>query len=104
MSDESEMWDAYRQQKRERKEWHQENTLPKEKALIARLKGVTVLRIENDGSGGEKYVINVSTERGDRLVDWWTSTGKWKVRKGTGEGVGINKMARYFKLSEKGTA
>lgn len=101
MSDESEMWEAYRQQKRERKEWHQKNTVPKEKELIARLKGVTVLKIENDGAGGEKYVLNVNTEWGDRLVEWWTATGKWKVRKGKGEGVGVTKMVRYFRLKEK---
>lgn len=100
MSDESEMWAEFRKQKKERQKARQEEWVPKDKALLARLKGVVVLKIENDGSGGEKYVINVNTERGDRLVDWWTSTGRWKVRKGTGEGVGLYRMARYFRLTE----
>lgn len=102
MSEESDMWREYRERKKEEKTWHQKNTLPKEKELVRKLPGVAVISVIDDGSGGEKYVLDIKTERGARVVDWWTSTGLWKVRKGRGEGVGIYRLARYFQLIPKG--
>lgn len=94
-------WRDYREHKKERRDFHQENTTPKDKELLATLPNTNVLRIEDDGSGGEKYVIEIFTDRGFRTVDWWTSTGLWRVRKGRGEGRGVFRLARYFKLQIK---
>ena len=97
-SDESAMWKQYREKKREQKIWHQQNTVPKDKELLATLPNIVSVKEESDGAAGERFVIMVNTNYGTKTVDWWTATGKWKVRKGKGEGVGIYKMARYFQL------
>lgn len=100
--DGGEFWQAYREAKKQKKLWHQENTVPKERELLAKLPYTKVVRIDDDGSGGEKWVLRIETNRGQRIVDWWLSTGRWKVRQGRGEGVGLYNMGRYFKLIEKG--
>lgn len=93
-----EYWQGYKEHKKERKEWHQQNTTPKDKEFLTTLTQASVAHIADDGSGGEKYVIEILTDRGYRTIDWWTSTGWWKVRGGKGEGNGLYRMARYFKL------
>ena len=101
MSEESEMWNEYRERKREQKEHHQKNTTPKDKDLLASLEVCQIAKIEDEGSVGEKYVIDVTTDMGVRTVDWWVATGLWKVRRGRGEGRGIYSMARYFQIIER---
>lgn len=44
------------------------------------------------------YELIITTDRGERVVDYTCSTGQWKVRNGKGEGFGIPKMARYFHI------
>ncbi len=101
MNEESEMWNQYKERKKEVKTWHQKNTTPKDKELLASLRNTHIEKIEDDGAGGEKYVIEVLTERGARMVDWWTATGLWKIRSGKAEGRGIYSMGRYFQLIPK---
>lgn len=101
MSEESEMWQTWRERKKETKLWHQQNTTPKEKEFLSTLSAVRSVKIENDGAGGEKYVIEVFTAQGYKTVEWWTATGKWAVRKGKGKGKGLYSMARYFHLIER---
>lgn len=91
-------WREHREYKRQQRDFYQENTNPKDKELLATLRNTKLLRIEDDGSGGEKYVIEIFTDRGVRTIDWWTSTGLWRVRKGRGEGRGIYRLSKYFKL------
>jgi hypothetical protein len=105
MSEDADIWKDYREKKREQKKWHQENTTPKDLQLLQSLHDahkLTILKKEGDGAGGDKYVIEVMNERGARVIDWWTATGRWKVRSGKGEGSGLYRFARYFQLIPKG--
>lgn len=97
-----EYWQGYKEHKQERKQLYQQNTIPQDKELLNSLaaKGVT-WKLSVDGSGGDRYVITVPTDRGERVVEWWCSTGLWKVQKGKGEGYGIYRMARYFQLIDR---
>lgn len=48
--------------------------------------------------GDGNYELVITSDRGERVVDYTVSTGFWKVRNGKGEGFGIPKMARYFHI------
>lgn len=91
-------WNAHKRAKADRKSWHQENTRPRELEMLKSLPGVVVLKIESDGDAAEKYVLDIQTDRGNRVVEWWTATSKWRIRGGRAQGVGIYRMARYFNL------
>lgn len=67
--------------KREKRDDYQQNKVEKDKELLKSLHPkAAVKKIETDGSGGEKYVLEINTDRGFKTVDWWLSTGKWKAR------------------------
>lgn len=51
--------------------------------------------------GHNRYVLELHTDRGLRTVDYWPTSGTWKVRNGIGQGKGLRKFINYFKL--KGT-
>jgi hypothetical protein len=54
---------------------------------------------EKTSEDGERmFELTISTDRGDRTVDYFPSTGAWKVRNGKAEGLGIPRMARYFQI------
>lgn len=56
MSEESEMWRAYNEKKKEDKVWHQKNTLPGELELLEKLNveaKIHIIEKCDDGSGGE---------------------------------------------------
>lgn len=55
-------------------------------------------KTEVDAKGEVKYIIEVPTDRGIRTVDWWVSTGEWKVRSGRGSGKGMYSLGRYFQI------
>jgi hypothetical protein len=100
-----EFWSDVKDHRRERKEFHQKNTTPKDLDLLKTLPNVNYT-VGTDGSGGEKYTISFTTDRGQREVHWWTSTGLWKACNGRGgygkgEGRGLYSMARYFQLIKR---
>lgn len=74
-----------------RPEEYRARFLSKDRELLQRLP----VRTTEDG---DRYVIEIDTDRGLKTVDWYTESGDWKVRNGRGEGQGIYKMARYFQL------
>jgi hypothetical protein len=55
-----------------------------------------------DKTGLERFEITVTTERGIRMVDWWTSQNVWKVRRGRGQGTGIRNLVKYFNITPLG--
>ncbi len=88
-----------KEKRREQKRWHQENTAPSDKALLKEY-GLP-FSVESDGSGGERYLIEIRSDYGPKIIEWWVSTGLWKVRGSNAKGYGLYKMVRYFKLQEK---
>lgn len=97
MGDMGELFNAMREEKRERKRAYQKNDLPRDLAMLKRLKNVSY-EIKN---GGEHYILTVTTDRGERMVDYWPSTGYWKVRDSKAKGARIHHLKRYFKLTEE---
>ena len=87
-------WKEHRKQK---KAEYQQKELPDDFRLLHQLKGVTF----EEKNGGEHFVLNITTDRGERLVDWWPSTGYWKVRQGKASGARLHHLQRYFKLELK---
>lgn len=91
-----EFFNDRRAHQRERKAWHQDNTVPIDKTVLVEL-GLEH-HVEGDGAGGEKFVIKVNSDYGPKIVDWWVSTGLWKVRNSKAEGYGLRRMVSYFRL------
>ncbi len=58
--------------------------------------------IKHDGVGGERYEIEIATDRGIRFIDWYLSTNTWQVRNRKGNGTGIYSLARYYNLIPRG--
>ena len=96
MSD-GEYWEHFKEEKKAIRD-RASQRFEKELQLLNALDHVNILAVEDDGSGGAKYVIEVSNDRGLRKVDWWVRTGAWRVRGGTGKGHTIYGMQKYFKL------
>lgn len=71
------------------------NPIEKELELLKSLPDTTFEYVAGDV---DKYSIEILTNRGYRKVDWWPSTGQWKVHFGRGEGRGIYSMGRYFQV------
>jgi len=92
--DEGEYWHRYTN--RGRKAHYTKNIMSNDLDLLKSLPvKLTLLPDAN------RYVIELHTDRGLRTVDYWPSSGTWKVRNGIGQGKGIDKFINYFKL--KGT-
>lgn len=47
---------------------------------------------------GEHLILEIETDRGLRIVDFWPSTKKWKSRSGKASGYGVRNIISYFKL------
>lgn len=96
-----ELGDYYRDWKEHRKEkkaQYQANDLPGDMELLGKLDGVTF----EEKNNGEHFILSVTTDRGVRTIDYWPSTGFWKVRGGKASGARITHLQRYFKLQVKG--
>lgn len=52
------------------------------------------VEIKNDG---EHYILDFMTQFGLKTVDFWPSTGKWKIRNSKKEGVSARGMIAYLK-------
>lgn len=106
MSDESEMWETYKEIKKA-KDLHsttRNRFNPSDLEMLEALidnGDAQIYKINSDGSDGQIYVINLITPFGTRLVDFWNKTSRWRARKGQAFGTGVVSMARYYKLSKQ---
>lgn len=98
MGDMGDMYREHREYRRQKKARYQDHNLPGDLALLDRLTGVTY-EIKN---GGEHYVLTVRTDRGERRVNYWPSTGYWRVEQGKGCGHRVQQLKAYFRLKEEG--
>lgn len=94
--DEGEYWFKYKQTQRDKKKHYKENILENELDLLKSLP-VHIKEIKDNN----RYVLELHTDRGLRTIDYWPSSGTWKVRNGIGQGKGIQKFINYFKLTPK---
>lgn len=104
MGDMGDYWNDIKEYRKEQKDKYQNRYMNRDKDFLKSFMNQDKLafRIEDDGSGGEKYRIEIYTDRGQRTIFWWASTGLWKVVGGKAEGYGIYRLARYFQIIPKG--
>jgi len=95
MDDEGEYWHRYKS-RRDRKSFYVKNLMQNDLDLLKTLP--VSIKLLSDAN---RYVIELHTDRGLRIVDYWPSSGTWKVRNGIGQGKGIQKFINYFKLTPK---
>lgn len=97
------MYNEWREEKKRQKLEYQKNRQQKDVNFLHELSEQNKLAytVSNDGAGGDKYTIAVMGNRGMREANFWSSTGKWKVKGGRAEGYGIYHLARYFNLIPK---
>lgn len=91
-------WRDHHAEMRARRLAYQEKELKGHLALLSRLDGVQKVAEHNKG---EHFVLSVPSDHGPKEVDYYPSTGLWKLRNGRAAGHGIPKLQRYFKLKER---
>ncbi len=93
MGDMAEVFQAMRAHRRERKARYQAEELQGDLRLLDEFKVRKDIR-----NHGEHYILTITTDRGARVIDYWPSTGKWKVRGSRAAGYRVPNLLRYFKL------
>lgn len=94
----AEDWKAYKEEKKRQKEEYFKNQTPLDIQSLKENPNVNIISIDDDGSGGEAYKLEIKTYYGLREATWWASTGRWRAKFGKAEGLGIRNLLRYYKI------